>query len=197
MLLVGCSHASNTTYSGSDVGRTIETSEASVVASRIVNVTGETNALGPVAGGAAAAVTTGAFVGGKNAGLLAALAGLVGAGAGYVAQQQFNDREGIEYVLKMDDGRTVTLVQNRGDDELPIPNGTPVLVQISGQYTRIITDPRVDGASAGGGDWVNPDAGGSRAAPSADAGGASSEPSAAAGGDAAVATAQAPASEVQ
>jgi hypothetical protein len=55
----------------------------------------------------------------------------------------------------MDDGRTVTLVQNRSTDEAPLPDGTPVLVQVSGQYTRVIADPRAE--RVGGADWVNPD----------------------------------------
>ena len=91
------------------------------------------------------------------------IGGVVGAGAGYLAQQQASNREGIEYVLRMDDGRTVTLVQNRADEEQPLPDGTPVLVQISGQYTRVIADPRAERA---GGGWTDPDT----VAPSASSG---------------------------
>ena len=156
LLLAGCSHPSSTTYDSGDVGRTIETSEGSVVSSRVVEITGETNAVGPVAGGAAAAATSGLIFTGSGSGLIALLGGLVGAGAGYLIQQAANDREGFEYVLKMDDGRTVTLVQNREDDEeQPLENGTPVLVQVSGQYTRVIADPRAE--SLGGGSWIDPD----------------------------------------
>ena len=86
------------------------------------------------------------------------LGGLIGAGIGYLSQQQLNNREGIEYVLEMDDGRTVTLVQNRADDEVPLADGTPVLVQVSGQYTRVIADPRAERMA--GGDWVDPDTAG-------------------------------------
>ena len=86
------------------------------------------------------------------------LGGLIGAGIGYLSQQQLNDREGIEYVLEMDDGRTVTLVQNRADDEVPLADGTPVLVQVSGQYTRVIADPRAERVA--GADWVDPDTAG-------------------------------------
>jgi outer membrane lipoprotein SlyB len=46
------------------------------------------------------------------AGLLVAIvAGLVGAAIGYMAEKQMKDRDGIEYVLEMDEGRLVTLVQ--------------------------------------------------------------------------------------
>ncbi len=155
LLLAGCSHPSSTTYDSGDVGRTIETSEGSVVSSREVEITGQTNAVGPVAGGAAAAATSGLIFTGSGSGLIAVLGGLIGAGAGYLIQQTANNREGFEYVLKMDDGRTVTLVQNKEDDEeQPLEDGTPVLVQVSGQYTRVIADPRAE--SLGGG-WVDPD----------------------------------------
>ena len=58
-MLSGCSHPSSETYSASDVGRTIETTEAQVVASRIVQVAGDTNVVGPLAGGAIGAAGTG------------------------------------------------------------------------------------------------------------------------------------------
>jgi outer membrane lipoprotein SlyB len=153
LLLVGCSHPSGSTYESGDVGRTIETTQASVVSSRVVKISGQPNAVGPVAGGALGAA--GSALAFQGSGLVAVIGGVLGAGAGYLAQKQMNNREGIEYVLQMDDGRTVTLVQNRADNEAPLPDGTPVLVQVSGQYTRIIADPRAERMGA---DWVDPDA---------------------------------------
>jgi outer membrane lipoprotein SlyB len=153
VLLAGCSHPSGTTYGAGDVGRTIETAEASVVSSRVVKVAGETNMVGPLAGGALGA--SGSALAFQGSGLVAVIGGVLGAGMGYLAQQQINNRDGIEYVLQMDDGRTVTLVQNRGSGEAPLPDGTPVLVQVSGPYTRVTADPRAE--RAGGGDWVDPD----------------------------------------
>jgi outer membrane lipoprotein SlyB len=157
--LAGCAHPSGSTYQAGDVGRTIETAQGSVVSSRPVSISGDVNAVGPLAGGAAGAAGSAlAFSGGGNTGLIAVLGGLIGAGIGYLSQQQLNNREGIEYVLEMDDGRTVTLVQNRADDEVPLADGTPVLVQVSGQYTRVIADPRAE--RMGGADWVDPDTAG-------------------------------------
>lgn len=154
LLLSACSHASSTRYDATDVGRTIETTEASVVSSRTVQISGQTNVVGPAAGGALGAAGTGLLFGGS--GLAAVIGGVIGAGAGYLSQQQLNNREGIEYVLRMDDGRTVTLVQNRESDEPALPDGTPVLVQVSGQYTRVIQDPRAERRSGSAG-WVDPD----------------------------------------
>ena len=155
LVLTACSHPSSDTYDAVDVGRTIETIQASVVSSRNVEITGETNTVGPAAGGIGAAATTGAFVNGSGSGLLALLAGLVGAGAGYLIQENANDRDGIEYVLKMDDGRTVTLVQNKEDDEEALPDGSPVLVQLNGRYTRVIADPTVEDPASE--IWIDPD----------------------------------------
>jgi outer membrane lipoprotein SlyB len=153
LLLAGCAHPSGSTYEAGDVGRTIETTQASVVSSRVVKIAGESNAVGPVAGGAMGAA--GSALAFQGSGLVAVIGGVLGAGAGYLAQKQLNNRDGIEYVLQMDDGRTVTLVQNRASDEAPLPDGTPVLVQVSGQYTRVIADPRAE--RVGGADWVDPD----------------------------------------
>ncbi|MGH6884668.1 MAG: hypothetical protein ACREGK_01165 [Geminicoccales bacterium] len=153
LLLAGCAHPSSTTYETGDVGRTIETANASVVSSRVVKIAGDSNAVGPVAGGALGAA--GSALAFQGSGLVAVIGGVLGAGMGYLAQKQLNNREGIEYVLQMDDGRTVTLVQNRQSDEPPLPDGTPVLVQVSGQYTRVIADPRAE--RVGGADWVDPD----------------------------------------
>ena len=153
LLLAGCAHPSSTTYETGDVGRTIETTQASIVSSRLVKIGGHSNAVGPLAGGALGAAGSGlAF---QGSGLVTVIGAVLGAGIGYLAQTQLNNREGIEYVLEMDDGRTVTLVQNRQSDEPPLPDGTPVLVQVSGQYTRVIADPRAE--RVGGADWVDPD----------------------------------------
>jgi outer membrane lipoprotein SlyB len=151
MLLASCSHPSSKTYQPADVGRTIETTPGSVISSRMVQVAGEADAIGPAAGGAVGAATGGIVF---KSGWPALLGGVIGAGIGYLSQVQLNDREGIEYILQMDDGRTVTLVQNREEGEEPIAAGTPVLVQVSGSYTRIIPDPRPDRA---GTVWVDPD----------------------------------------
>ena len=154
LVLAGCAHPSGSTYEASEVGRTIETEKASVVSSRMVKVAGDSNAVGPLAGGALGASSSALLS--RGSGLVAVIGGVVGAGIGYLTQQKMNNRDGIEYVLQMDDGRTVTLVQNSAAEEAPLPAGTLVLVQVSGQYTRVIADPRAE--RVGGADWVNPDA---------------------------------------
>ena len=173
--VAACSHPSSTTYGDTEVGQTIETAPGSVVSSRIVNVAGEPGFIGAGAGAAVGAAGSSLAVAGPVGLLVAIVGGLVGAGIGYMAEKQMKDRDGIEYVLEMDDGRLVTLVQNRESDEQPLPDGSRVLVQLNGQYTRVMAHPAVD-YNAGEGGWVDPDSPGAAPVPGAGPGGPGSAP---------------------
>lgn len=170
LLLFGCATPSSTQYNTSEVGRTIETSPGSVISSRVVRIAGERSPIGPLAGGALGGAGAGW---GFQSGWAAIIGAVIGAGTGYLAQNATSGGEGIEYIVHMDDGRTVTLVQNRASGEMPISNGTPVLVQLGGSnYSRVVVDPR--GAArtspAGGGSWADPDKLGGAGAPGAPGG---------------------------
>ena len=106
-----------------------------------MDVAGEPGFVGAGAGAAVGAAGGGLAVNGPASLLVAIVGGLVGAGIGYMAEKQISDRDGIEYLLQMDDGRLVTLVQNREGEEQPLADGTPVLVQLNGQYTRVMPHP--------------------------------------------------------
>ncbi len=169
-LLAACSTPTSSRYDSADVGRTIETTPGAVISSRPVEISGDSRNVGPLAGGAAGAAATGLAYGGRGSGWAALLGGLIGAGAGYLVESSARSHDGIEYIVRMNDGRTVTLVQNRQKEETPIADGTPVLVQVSGRYTRVIPDPTADHsasaagggpgaatAAGGSGGWVDPD----------------------------------------
>lgn len=158
VVVAGCTTSSSNTYSAQDIGVPLDTSTATVVSSRVVEFKGEPGVIGPAAGGAAGGVIAGASIGSGSGSTIAAVLGaLLGAGAGYLTEQQLQSGEGIEYVLEMEDGRTVTLVQNREAEEEPLANGTEVLVQSGSRYTRIMPHPSID-ADTPAEDWVNPDA---------------------------------------
>ncbi len=162
LVAAGCSTPSSGTYNVADVGQPIETAEGTVVSSRVVDIAGNSTGVGPIAGGAVGATGVGLALGSGSASTLGAvLGGLLGAGLGYLAEERMRSGEGVEYVVEMADGRTVTLVQNMEDSEPPLPNGTPVLVQMGAYYSRVIENPRVDRAATttggGGVDWLNPD----------------------------------------
>jgi outer membrane lipoprotein SlyB len=152
LLVAGCATSTRNVYDSADVGRVIETSEGTVVASRVVSVKEDVKGYGPAIGGIAGATGAGLTIGrGSGSGLAALFGGLLGLGAGYAAEQMAREREGIEYVIRTADGRTTTLVQNRDKEEAPMAPGTTVLVQHAGRYTRVIEKP--DGLD----DWKNPD----------------------------------------
>lgn len=149
LLVAACATPTSSRYEGAEVGRPIETTRGTILSGRVVQVNGETNAAGPLAGAAIGGASVGL---GTKSGWAAILGAVVGAGIGYATQQFVNDRDGIEYIIEMEDGRTVTLVQNRDDEEAPLNAGTPVLVQVSGQYSRVIPRaPAIDRPDVVGG----------------------------------------------
>jgi outer membrane lipoprotein SlyB len=154
--VAACSHPSSTISGDKAAGQTIEPAPGSVVSSRVVDVAGAPGFIGAGAGAAVGAAGGGLAVNGPASLLVAIVGGLVGAGIGYMTEKQLSDRDGIEYILQMDDGRLVTLVQNRETGEQPLADGTPVLVQLNGAYTRVMAHPGAVDRDAGG--WVDPDA---------------------------------------
>lgn len=138
LLVVGCRQTSSR-YEGQEVGQPMEAVHATVLASRIVDISAQAdNPTGPLAGGALGGASAGWAA---QSGWAAVIGGVLGAGVGYVAQEAVGGREGIEYIVQMTDGRTVTLVQNRDGGEVPLANGTHVLVQTGSKFTRIIPAP--------------------------------------------------------
>ena len=115
-----------------------------------------TLAPGPVAGAAISGVTIGS---GNGSFLATVLGGLIGAGAGYLAEDSLKSREGVEYVIRTDDGRIVTLVQNRERGEELLPGDSRVLLQYGADYTRVVALPsEIRPAGGGTGNaWQNPD----------------------------------------
>ena len=148
LLVAGCSAASTTpAYDAAEVGQPIETTEGQVIASRVVEIEGDSTGTGPFAGGAAG-------------GILGPLGFLAGAGLGYATEQWLRGGEGLEYLVETADGRTLTIVQERAGGEPPLPTGTPVLVQMGALATRVVAPAAAAGRKSGAGgatDWVNPD----------------------------------------
>ena len=84
--VAACSHPSSITYGDTEVGQAIETAPGSVVSSRIVNVSDEPGSVGAGAGAAVGAAGGSLAVTGPAGLLVAIVAGMVGAGIGYMAE---------------------------------------------------------------------------------------------------------------
>ncbi len=157
--LAACSSGpSKDVYRGSEVGQIQEVMEGRVVESRFIDIEAQDSGTGSTLGSLAGGLGTLLSVSG-GFGLAAFLLGsAVGAVVGYVVEDTATDDDGIEYILTLDDGRTVTVVQNRGDEEEPLPPGAEIFLQFGGNYTRVVERPQNMPEPWTNPDlWVNPD----------------------------------------
>jgi outer membrane lipoprotein SlyB len=138
LLLAGCQRPGQNVYSAREVGRTSLVNFGTVVAVRDVNVQGESSGLGGAAGAAAGGI--GGSQIGRGGGNAAATLGGVVAGAliGALVEQAAANRTATEYVVTMQTGVTLTLVQDRNEGEAPINVGDRVMVQLSGGKQRVL-----------------------------------------------------------
>ncbi len=167
LALSGCAVSDSSTYSRSDVGQVIETGYGTVLSSRPVTIRDTGSGAIGSAGGAAAGGVVGSTIGRGTGNTLATVAGvLIGAGIGYLVEQEFRSNQGVEYIVELEDGRAVAIAQNLSRGDAPIPDGTPVLIQYGNDYTRLVPSPAGPPAGypgSGGGsrrgsdEWINPD----------------------------------------
>lgn len=141
--LAACTNPTGEQYTGREAGRVLETDRATVISSRAVKIRGgENTGIGAVAGGAAAGSVASAAVDKPGAEAAATIiSALVGAGLGFLVEEEARSRDGIEYVLRTRDDRVITIVQNRSPNEEMIPKGKKVLIQFGSDYTRVVPLP--------------------------------------------------------
>ena len=156
--LAACGAPTKDVYNVSEVGQIQEVQEGRIVKSRFIDIDAKDSGTGTAVGGLSGGIGSLIAVSG-GFGLAAFLLGTaVGAVVGYMTEDVVTDRDGVEYVLMLDDGRTVTVIQNRGDEDQPLPPGTEVFLQFGSNYTRVIERPRNVPAPWTDPDaWVNPD----------------------------------------
>jgi outer membrane lipoprotein SlyB len=136
--LSACNHPGQNRYGYQDVGQATVVKFGTVVSERAVSITGENTGLGATIGAAGGAIG-GSAIGRGSGSLGAMLAGAVIAGvAGAATEQAISDRSGIEYVITLEKGDTITLVQNYVERDPSIKIGQRVMVQTSGMYQRVL-----------------------------------------------------------
>ena len=136
--LAACAHPGQNRYGFQDVGKPTAVSFGTVITSRPVEITGQNTGTGAAVGLGAGAAAGSAF-GSGNGQLGAVLAGaLIGAIAGGMTEQAMQDRTGIEYTVTLENGKTLTIVQNIHEDGKPLRKGQRVMVQESGAYSRVL-----------------------------------------------------------
>ena len=138
-LLAGCVHPSQNRYGSADVGMNAVVGFGTVVSIRQVEIIGQGSGAGATVG-LGAGLAAGSQFGSGSGSLGAALAGaLIGAAVGAAAEQAMQDRQGVEYVVTLEDGETQSIVQDIARDDVPLRVGQRVMLQTSGTYRRVLS----------------------------------------------------------
>ncbi|WP_275014998.1 glycine zipper 2TM domain-containing protein [Klebsiella variicola] len=136
----GCtntSHLSGDVHSASAAGRVQQVFYGTLVSVRPVQIQGgdENNALGAVAGGVIGGIA-GSTVGGGSGRRLSTATGAVAGGlAGQGVQSHMNLVQGVELEIRLDDGRTIMVVQRQGPTRFSV--GQRVAISSSGGQTTV------------------------------------------------------------
>jgi outer membrane lipoprotein SlyB len=137
LLLSSCAENVNpNTYTTSEVGSASRVVSGVIVSKRAVSVDNNSG-VGGLAGTATGAAL-GSTIGGSTAGNIAAIVGgaVIGGVAGNAIDGSINHHQGFEYIIRLQKGRTISVVQTK-DEELHVNDR--VLV-IYGAKTRIVAD---------------------------------------------------------
>lgn len=134
-LLSACvSQQSQNAYNEAEVGKQTDIEFGKILAIKHVKVQAQQSGVGTM-GGAAAGGVAGSALGGGRGSILTAIGGAIAGGfAGSAAEKALNDSVGIQYIIKKENGKTVSIVQNIGKDDKPLRIGQRVMIQTTGAY---------------------------------------------------------------
>ncbi len=128
----------NSHYQTSATGRVNSVAEGVIISARPVTIATENGGVGTLAGGIAGGVLGNTVGGSSVANTLGAVGGAVlGGYLGGKAQQGLSKQGGIEYIVKLDSGRAITLTQGN-DVQFAVGQPVYVLDADSGARARII-----------------------------------------------------------
>lgn len=135
--LAGCaSDLSGESYSRSEA-RTVQRVEYGIIDQlRPVKIEGTKTPIGAGAGAAVGGIAGSSIRGGKTGQVMAVIGAVAGGLAGAAIEEGVTRTTGVEITLKMDDGRTIAVVQGLSPNER-YSVGDRVRVISSGQATRV------------------------------------------------------------
>lgn len=135
---VACQRQSQNAYRYDEVGKSSAVSFGTIVSSRSIDIIGQNTGGGALLGGAAGGAA-GSYIGGGSGQAWAVAGGaLAGAALGALAEQAAADRGGLEYVVVLESGVTMTIVQEIGKGERMLQVGERVIVQNQSGYQRVL-----------------------------------------------------------
>ncbi|HZH28882.1 MAG TPA: hypothetical protein VEY95_17040 [Azospirillaceae bacterium] len=138
LAVTGCQRPGQNAYSAREMGRGALVNFGTVVAVREVAVIGENTGTGAGIGAVTGGIAGSRF--GSGGGNVAATLGgmLAGAIVGAVAEQAMSDRTGLEYTVTLENGATMTVLQERNEGDRMLPPGSRVMVQVAGGHQRVL-----------------------------------------------------------
>lgn len=137
--LAGCAQRpSQNVYNYDEVGKSSAVSFGTIVSSRQVDITGKNTGTGALLG-AGAGAGAGSYAG-SGSGEAWAIAGgaIAGAIIGAAAEQAAANRVGIEYIVVLESGVTLTIVQDMAKTDVAFAQGARVIVQNTGGFQRVL-----------------------------------------------------------
>ena len=137
-LLTGCDYATQTRYGYSEVGQVQVVQFGTVIAVRDIDIIADSSVGGAIAGGAAGAAAGGNVAGGTGTAVAVVAGAVVGATAGAALERAIRQRGGVEYTVVLENGKTITVAQNISQKDVIHKNNDRVMVQINGQYQRVL-----------------------------------------------------------
>ena len=138
LLLNGCNFAAQSRYKYSEVGQIQNAEFGTVIGVRDIDIIAESSLSGGIIGGVGGAVG-GAYLGGGSGSLITLVAGaVIGASAFNALEQAVRNRGGVEYIVVLRNGKTITVAQNITKKDIIHNLNDRVLVQINGEYHRVL-----------------------------------------------------------
>lgn len=146
LIMFGCTKdISPSTYDTDQIGHASRVEPGQIISMRSVKIEQNTE-IGGIAGAGAGAVAGSTIGGSSEANILGAIGGaVIGGLAGNAVEGHFNQQAGTEFIIKLDNGETISSTQATG---LSLHEGQHVLV-IYGKTTRIVPDNTHSGVYQG------------------------------------------------
>lgn len=136
--LAGCQNQGQSVYRFHEVGRANVVNFATVLAVREVGIQGQNTGTGAAVGSLAGGMV-GAQIGSGSGNTAATLAGLVVGGiAGAMAEQAAANRRGLEYTVTLENGATLTVVQDVNVADRILQPGERAMIQMAGGFQRVL-----------------------------------------------------------
>ena len=138
LVLSACDFEAQSRYKYYEVGQIQNAEFGTVIGVRDIDIIAESSSSGGIIGGVAGGVG-GAYLAGGGGSLVTLVAGaVIGANAFAALEQAVRNRGGVEYIVVLRNGKTITVAQNVVPKDIIHNINDRVLVQINGEYHRVL-----------------------------------------------------------